>query len=150
MYRFKTFWKQLLEISEKKGFTLFSGVTPSKSSSLAKQISKDLVGVSGLYYEYSLLVFEARVQLRISNKEKKNNKKILNELKQLNLFSDVPMEYLLNPDCNYSRLSYRVNSKGIKDEAYWRETQTKMVEAMQMFERKLKPHYPHLKSLNLK
>jgi len=130
--------------SKGKGFLLFEGVKPSKDRYLFKIIGEEEDFLHSIGYEYVILLNpEARVQLKISYKDRDKNKRIFKNLEN-NHKKEIEKEFKNElkwspnglrerPDCIYSLISSVVADKGLRDKDYWDCTQQKMIDAMKRF-----------------
>lgn len=132
------FWKQLLEKSNEK-MTLFSNVSPSKDNWISAG-----AGISGVLYQYVILMDGARIQLSIESGDINKNKKIFDALheskQQIERDFGKQLVWRRLDDRKSSRIEKVLENKGLKDMDDWSGIQDKMIDAMIRFEKALGKH----------
>jgi len=132
------FWKQLLEKSNEK-MTLFSNVSPSKDNWISAG-----AGISGVLYQYVILMDGARIQLSIESGDSDKNKEIFDALhkskQQIERDFGKQLVWRRLDDTKSSRIEKVFENKGLKDMDDWSDIQDKMIDAMIRFEKALGKH----------
>jgi len=132
------FWKQLLEGSKNKT-DLFSAISPSKDNWISAG-----AGISGVVYQYVILMDEARVQLAIESADVSKNKRIFDDLhkSKQQIESDFGEQLIWErlDDRKSSRIAKIVANKGLANLDDWCVVQDKMVDAMIRLQKGLSKH----------
>ncbi len=137
------FWQELLE--KTKGKTnLFAAKSPGQLSWLGTG-----AGRSGLAYNFSIRQHDSQVELYIDRGDEKENKKIFDDLNakreevEKTFGGELNWERLDNRRA--SRISYKMEIGGYKDDEKYPEIHDAMIDAMCRLEASLRPHVAALK-----
>lgn len=128
------FWEGLLDKSKAKT-DLFANIKPSKENWIGTSAR---VGITGLYYNYVILMRSSRVELYIDTGNKDKNKAIFDQLyskrEEMERRVGGKIEWQRLEEKRACRIAVLVSNRtGLKDEDKWDRIQNDMVESMMRF-----------------
>lgn len=129
------FWNGLLDKSNAKT-DRFANIRPSKENWIGTSAR---ASISGLYYNYVILMNSSRVELYIDTGNKDQNKKIFDQLysekKEIEKKFGGKIDWQRLAEKRACRIAVLVSRRtGLKDEDKWDKIQADMVESMIRFE----------------
>ncbi|WP_286858462.1 DUF4268 domain-containing protein [Methanosaeta sp. UBA356] len=138
------FWEELLNLAKSKT-DLYANISPQKSSYISTGAGK-----AGLYYQYDILMHEAKVELYIDSRNKRRNKRIFDTFREneasINAGFGEGLEWQRLDNKRACRIMKTLNIGGYRDEnTKWSEIQNAMIDTMIRLDIALKPHIDELK-----
>lgn len=130
-YKRKEFWKQLIEYSKTKT-NLLANRSPTTEYWLSTKSGK-----SGIHFLYMILQDESLISLNIEKKDKKQNKRIFNQLIKEKKVIEGKFGKSLNWDRMEGKKSFKITYSlgpgGLTDRHKWPKIQYRMINTMHKF-----------------
>jgi len=125
------FWTELLERANEKT-RLHSRISPSRDSWIS-------AAVSGVGFNYYLLMKSARIEVYINTSDRDQNKRIFDKLQerreQIEAVFGEDLDWQRLDDRKASRIAWEISGGGLADEASWPELQVRMIDGMVRLEK---------------
>jgi len=125
------FWTELLERANEKT-RLHSRISPSRDSWIS-------AAVSGVQFNYNLLMKSARIEVYIDTGDRDQNKRIFDKLQerreQIEAVFGEDMDWQRLDNRKASRIAWEISGGGLADEASWPELQVRMIDGMVRLEK---------------
>lgn len=137
------FWEQLLDKAKEKT-QLHIHTKPTINNYIGAG-----AGMSGLAYNYIVLMDSARVELYISRPDGEWNNQTFQYFSQNkeaieSLFGE-PLDWQPLPDKNACRICYWITDYGLSNEDSWEELQDRLIDAMVRLQRAFQPYIRRMK-----
>lgn len=137
------FWEQLLDKAKEKT-QLHIHTKPTINNYIGAG-----AGMSGLAYNYIVLMDSARVELYISRPDGEWNNQtfqyFLQNKEAIESSFGEPLDWQPLPDKNACRICYWITDYGLSDEDSWEELQDRLIDAMVRLHHAFQPHIRRMK-----